>query len=177
MKKLLLLFVSSILLLSGCQGLSANAVTNPYEIKIGSKILSLYDDTKETFEDNGFEVLELLDDYFELENNNIVYRDYTENNEVCHISICDTGITTYKSISVGDDVKKLEQAFSKLHGEDDHGFPGEYIVFFNSKGEEVNSSKDWDENERGSSIHYLTDDDSKITRIYITDVKYFQMGI
>ena len=177
MKKLLLLFITSILLLSGCGTLSANAVANPYEIKVGSKILSLYDDTKETFEENGFEVFEVPDNYTKCENNNISYRSYTESNDVCNISICSSDIITYKGISVGDNVKKLEQCFTKLQGEDDHTFQGAYIVSFNAEAEEIDSIKNLDENEKGVVLWYDTDDNSTITRIYIYDIKNMKTGI
>ena len=113
MKKILLLFTSSILLLSGCGNQSASNISNPYEIKVDSEILSIYDDQTK-FEDNGFETfysgISLSDDndfagFISYKDNRILI----DNNAVSTITIYDENITTYQSISPGDDSSKIEE--------------------------------------------------------------------
>lgn len=196
MKKLLLLIILSALLLSGCGTESAsNVVANPYEIKVGDKTLSLYDSTKEDFEENGFEVYESTDDpiYITYDvdysdwNNYIAYRDWgSDVNEIACVYIFDDSVVTYKSISVGDNIDKLKKNFYKLFVDEDdiyksnvdaYGYLRYNATFFNSKGEEVFSLKELDENEKGTHISYYTDKNDIIVLICICDAKMAKVGI
>lgn len=195
MKKLLSLIISSALLLSGCGTESAsNAVDNPYEIKVGDQTLSLYDSSKEDFEENGFEVFESIDDPFYITNdvdysdwnNYIAYRDWgSDVNEIGCVYIFDDSVVTYKSISVGDDIDKLKKSFDKLyiqndddcHTSDVYGYLRYCATAFNSKGEEVSSFKELDENEKGTFIMYHIDKNNKIVNIIFHDAKMAKVGI
>lgn len=87
--------------------LFSKKVNKPYEIMVNSKILSMYDSTKEDFEENGFESYEYLGGTFD-ENNSITYSP-NNNNGVSGIRIYSDDIVTYKSISVGDNIEKLKK--------------------------------------------------------------------
>ncbi len=159
MKKHLLLFISSILLLSGCGNLSADSVVNPYELKSGSELLSLYGE-KETFGENGFEVFDYESDLIRTpEINGIV----AARNDISSINICDENVITYKSISVGDDISKVENAFEYEY----QNYDSSYLVLFNDKNEEVDiNSIDSQNNDITVTITYLFED-TKIKRIII----------
>lgn len=187
MKKFLLLFISSILFISGCSGLSASVPANPYEVKAGSKVLSLYDDAKETFEENRFEIYESTEDPFYITydvdytdwNNYILYRNREDINKIGCIYLFDNSVLTYKSISIGDDLNKLKKTFDKLYIQEDddcetsdvYGYLRFCAAFFNSKGEEVSSLNELDENEKGTYIIYLTDENDIIVNILLRDMK------
>lgn len=140
MKKILLLFISSILILSGCGNQST--VSKPYEIKADSGILSI-DDDKTKFEENGFKTfyrgISLSNDNdfagFVNCNDNCILLD---NDAVYMITVYSESIITYKSISPGDDSSKIEDTFENHHKfEHDDGHCS-YALFFDKNGKELN---------------------------------------
>lgn len=156
----------------------------------------MYDSSKEDFEENGFDVYGSSDDdpfYIAYDadysnwNNYVEYRDWgSDVNEIGCVYIFDDSVVTYNSISVGDDIDKLKKNFDKLFiGEDDiyksnvdaYGYLRYNATFFNSKGEEVLSLKELDENEKGTHISYYTDKDDVIVCICIYDMKMAKVGI
>ena len=129
MKKLLSLIILSALLLSGCGTAPASTSENkPYEIKVGSETLSIYDN-REKFEENEFEVFEdstsIAGIMAGCKNNHIV----VYNGELLGGPfIFSEDVITYKSISVGDDVSKIEDTFEyEVKSGDENSFT--YNVF------------------------------------------------
>lgn len=166
MKKILLLLVSSILILSGCG--SQNTFSNPYEIKADSEILSIYDDKTE-FEENGFKTfysgISLSDDndfagFISYNSNRILI----DNNAISIITVYDESIITYKSISPGDDSSKIEDTFEYNNRFEYDDAKCSYTIFFDKNGKEL---KDEDIKEaKAYSISYDVNN-SKIESITI----------
>lgn len=161
-KKKALIGVSAItvLVILGFIGsrLFSKKVENPYEIMVNGKILSMYDSSIEDFEANGFEVCEGILSSMSSENNNIeIYND-----EIWAITIHDDSVTTYKSISVGDDISKVVDVF-----EYESVYENVYSVYFNKVGKEIKPTKATKE---GCSVFYNFED-SKIKYIGISDNK------
>lgn len=154
MKKILLFFVLFIFILSGCG--KKNTVSNPYEIKTDSEILSIYDD-KTKFEENGFKTfysgISLSDDndfagFVSYSDNRILI----DNNVISIITVYDENIITYKSISPGDDSSKIEDTFEYNNRFEYDDAQCSYSIFFDKNGKEL---KDEDiEEEKAYSISY-----------------------
>lgn len=175
--------------------LFSKKVKNPYEIMVNGNVLSLYDNSKEDFEENGFDVYGSSDDdpfYIAYDadysnwNNYVEYRDWgSDVNEIGCVYIFDDSVVTYNSISVGDDIDKLKKNFDKLyiqndddcHTSDVYGYLRYCAIAFNSKGEEVLSLKELDENEKGTFIMYHIDKNNKIVNIIFHDAKMAKVGI
>lgn len=165
MKKRFLFLIALIFLLSGCSQNKSEeiSVNNPYEIAKGTSILSYYD-TEDNVSVEGFTILER-------EPSNIIgIRQQSNNCIIVHdgiircIYIVDEDIITYKWISVGDSIDKLDDTFSNISQSQDI-----YSVLFNNNTEEdpVNQNKE----DTWIWIIYYTDD-SKITSIQICDVLF-----
>lgn len=154
MKKILLLFISSILILSGCG--NQNTISNLYEIKTDSEILSIYDDQTK-FEEKDFKTfydgISLSDDNdfvgFVNYNDNCILVD---NNAISTMKIYDESIITYKSISPGDDSSKIEDTFENNQRSEYDDGQSKYTIFFDKNGKEL---KDEDiEEEKAYSLSY-----------------------
>lgn len=165
MKKHFLPFIALLFLLSGCSQSKSEeiSVNNPYEIAKGTTTLSYYD-TKDDINIEEFTILER-------EPSNIIgIRQQSNNCIIVHdgmircIYIVDEDIITYKGISVGDSIDKLDDTFSNISQSQDI-----YSVLFNDSTEEdpVNQNKE----DTWIWITYYTDEE-KITSIQIYDVKY-----
>lgn len=160
MKKYFLFLVVSLFLLSGC---SSNEPDNPYEIMKDTSTLSYYD-KKDDIDLEGFNVLEnTVKNIFDKDNNIIV----NDDGIIRCITIIDDTVKTFKSISVGDEIDKVEEAFD--YGHEDNG---SYYVLFNGNTEEDSTSQS--KEDTWLWIHYYIDytDDSKIEFIRIYDVRF-----
>lgn len=164
MKKRLLLLITSLFLMSGCsQNESDRNIDNPYEITKDASTLSYYD-KEDNISIEGFTILDRTPD------NVIGIRNQSNNCIIVHdktircIFIVDEDIITYKGISVGDSVDKINSVFSNVNQLQDT-----YSVLFNANTEEYptnqNKEDDW------IWITYYTDG-SRITSIQIYDVLY-----
>lgn len=166
MKKRFLLLITSLFLLSGCSQNESDriSVDNPYEIAKDTSILSYYD-TEDSIDIIGFNILENNIQNFQDKNNNIIVND---NGIIRCITIVDDTVKTFQSISVGDDIEKIENAF-----EHEYKFDNYYNVVFNNNEEEnlANQNKE----DTWICITYYTDG-SKITSIQIFDVLYGREG-
>lgn len=162
MKKRLFLIVISLFLLSGCSQSKSNEtrVNYPYEIVKDTSALSYYD-TEDDIHIDGFKVLENNLQNFQDKNNNIIVND---DGIIRCITITDAAVKTYRSISVGDSVGKIEDTFEYESESNNY-----YSVLFNDGTEEDPAGQDRDDN--WILINYLTDG-SHITAIRICDVKY-----
>ena len=145
MRKLLLLFITSILLLSGCGSQAANDAANPYELKVDSEVLSIYDDQTK-FEENDFktfyEGISLSEDddfvgFMTCESNCILIK----NNVVSAITVHDENTITYKSISPGDDNSKIEDAYEYDHKYVYDDGDLSYTIFFDENGKELKNEE------------------------------------
>lgn len=165
MKKRYLLLITSLFLISGCSQSKSNEinVNNPYEVAKGTSILSYYD-TEENINLDGFEILKN-------EPSNVIgicnqsdNRIIVNNGTIRSIYIVDENIITYKGISVGDSIDKIENTFEHEYKINDY-----YKVIFNNNIEEdpANPNKE----DAWIWIAYYTDG-SKITSILIYDVLY-----
>ena len=165
MKKRLFLLIASLFLLSGCSNSKSNEnnVNNPYEIAKGTYILSYYD-TEDSIDMEGFKILKN-------EPSNVIgilnqsdNRIIVNNGTIRCIYIVDENIITYKGISVGDSVDKIENTFEHEYKLNDY-----YSVLFNNDKEEDPANQN--QEDAWIWITYFTDG-SKITSIQIYDVLY-----
>ena len=156
MKKFFLFLITSLLLLSGC----SKNVNNPYELAKGTSTLSYYD-TEDSINIDGFNVVENNLQNYQDKNNNILVND---DGIIRCITITDTAVKTYKGISVGDSVDRIEDAFDYESKLNDY-----YTVLFNGNIEENLENRNLEDN--WIWINYLTDD-FQIIAIQIFDVKY-----
>lgn len=165
MKKIFLLYVSCLFLVSGCGSGQSASIDNPYEIKVGSETLSLYDDV-DKFAENGFEVFE---DRIFPEQNNETNCITVPHDEIYAIDIYENNVMTYKSISIGDDISKVTDTFSCVENlwSDDTV----YGVCFDTDNNELPLENEADD---GTFICYTTAD-SKIKRIFIMSLKNYKM--
>lgn len=159
MRKILLLFISFLLLLSGCGNQPANTITKPHQIKVNSEILSLYDNPAK-FEENYFEIFQ-YDDY--PSDHSPVDSIIINQHHIYSISIVDETIITYKSISVGDDIDKVKDSFvyGQTLGSES------YMVTFNNKNEEVDIDISNEKSYEGTYSILYEYYDGKIDRIFI----------
>ena len=162
MKKRFLLLIASLFLLSGCSQSKSNEinVNNPYEIAKGTSTLSYYD-LEENINIDGFNVVENNLQNFQDKNNNIIIND---DGVIRCITIVDDTVKTFQSISVGDSIDKIENAF-----EHEYKLNNYYNVVFNNNTEEDSANQN--KEDTWICITYYTDG-SKITSIYIYDVLY-----
>lgn len=162
MKKRLLLLITSLFLLSGCSQSKSNEinVNNPYEIAKDTSTLSYYD-LEENINIDGFNVVENNLQNFQDKNNNIIIND---DGVIRCITIVDDTVKTFQSISVGDSIDKIENAF-----EHEYKLNNYYNVVFNNNTEEDSANQN--KEDTWICITYYTDG-SKITSIYIYDVLY-----
>lgn len=158
MKKYFLILIA-LLFLSGC----SQSADNPYEVAKGTSILSYYD-TEDSVSIDGFTILDYKSsNTIKIREQNkdcIIVRD----GRIRCIYIVDEDIVTYKGISVGDNIDKLEDIFSNVYQ-----LENIYYVFFNN-----NTEEDPDNQNKEDSliwIAYFTDD-SQITAIQIYDDLY-----
>ena len=162
MKKCFLFFITSLFWLSGCSSNESNETTvnNPYEIAKGTSTLSYYD-TEDNINIDGFNVIENNLHNFQDKNNNIIVN---EGGTIRCITVVDDTVKTFKSISIGDEIDKIEETFNSEYKNGDN-----YMVLFNANIEEdpTNQNKE----DTWIWITYYTDG-SKITSIQIYDVKY-----
>lgn len=165
MKKIFGILITSLFLLSGCsQNASDKANVNyPYEITDGISTLSYYD-TEDAISIDDFTILEYsADNIIGIRNrsdNCIIVRDGV----IRSIFIVDEDIVTYKGISVGDSVDKIENAFSE-----EYQLQDSYSIIYNEDAEEVSIEQEKEEN--WIWIIYYTDG-TEITSIQIYDVKF-----
>lgn len=148
MKKLLLLSILLLFSLTGCAETKSQKTTisAPYEILFNNTNLSYYD-TENSISS-------------EIKNNIL----FDTNGIIRCISVTDKTIETYKGISVGDNINKIEDNFSYEYKSGDN-----YMVIFNNNVEENPTNKNKEDN--WIWINYITDD-HQITQIQIYDVKY-----
>lgn len=146
MKKLLLLISILLLSITGCQKTQQVTIDAPYEMIFNDKTLSYYDEKNN------------IPSEFD---NNIVF---DANGTIRCISITDKNVKTYKEISVGDNINKVEDNFSYEYKNGNN-----YMVIFNDSTEENPTNQDKEDS--WIWINYITDG-SKITQIQIYDVKY-----
>lgn len=162
MKKRFLLLVTLFLGISGCSSNESNTinVNNPYEIAKDTSMLSYYD-IEENINIDGFNVVENNFQNFQDKNNNIIVND---DGKIRCITIVDDTVKTFQSISIGDSIDKIENAF-----EHEYKLNNYYNVVFNNNTEEdlANQNKE----DTWICITYYTDG-SKITLIQIYDVLY-----
>jgi len=158
MKKCLLTFIAILFLLTGCSQVMVN---NPHEISINGKILS-YGDSEDNIDIKFFNIGDSATDVIPNKDENMI--DVNDDGNIRCISIVDNKITTYKNISVGDSINKIEESF-----EHEYNMNNNYMVIFNNEIEEdpmnQNKEEDW------LWINYITDG-KNITRIQIYDCKY-----
>lgn len=142
--------------------LFSKKLNNPYEIMVNGKILSIYDSTKEDFEENGFEIYDGILSGMGSENNSIeIYND-----EISAIMVHDDSVKTYNSISVGDDISKVVGSF-------EYEFEGDntYAVYFNKDGKEIKSTESTNE---GCAISYTYNvENLKVEFILIANLKVY----
>lgn len=160
MKKHILLLVTSLLLLTGCADKAS--VDKPYEIAKGTTILSYYD-TESEIDIDGFEVVQntaenTMDYLWHRDNDAILVN---EDGVIRSITVVDKDVKTFRAISVGDSVNKIEQTFNCVFK-----FGDIYYVFFND-GVEVDMD-DQTQKDILIKILYYTDG-SQITAIQIHD--------
>ncbi len=162
MKKHFLLLIALLFLLSGCSLSKSEkiSVNNPYEIAKGTITLSYYD-TEDNISIDGFNVVENNLQNFQDKNNNIIVND---NGIIRCITIVDDTVKTFKSISVGDSIDKIEDNY-----EYEYKTGSYYNVVFNGKIEDDLANKNKEDN--WICITYYTDNNI-ITSIQIFDVKY-----
>lgn len=158
MKKYVLYFLSIMFLLIGCSQ-KETSIKNPYEISIKNKFLSYYD-TKENIPEE-FNILNISIKNHQDINNNVLL---DSKNKIRLISITDKNINTYNQISVGDNIKKIQDTFSYEYRNGNN-----YMVIFNGNSEEDPTNQN--KNDNWIWINYITDG-SRITQIQIYDVKY-----
>lgn len=157
MKKIYITLSLLLLFLCGC---SSTQVNNPYEICVKNEIFSYYNNKEDIPE--FFNVLDISIKNHQDENNNVLVN---QDGKIRSISIVDKNITTYKQISVGDNISKVQNNFSNVYTVDDII----YTVTFDGNIEKDNKSTD--KKEDWIYINYITKD-SIITRIVIYDAKY-----
>lgn len=163
MKKTVFCFFVSLFLLSGCSQNESNeiVVNNPYEITKDTSTLSYYD-TENNINIDGFNVIENNLQNLQDKNNNIIVDD---NGTIRCIIIVNDTVKTFKSISVGDDINKIENTFNQISQLKDT-----YSVLFNDDNTEENPDNQ-NKEDNWIWITYYTDG-SKITSIQIYDVLY-----
>lgn len=162
MKKHFFFLITLLFVLSGCSKNDSKEIiiNNPYEIAKGETTLSYYD-TEDKVSIDGFNIIENTIQNFQDKNNNIIIND---DGEIRCITIVDNTVKTFKSISVGDSVNKIEESFDNEYQNGNN-----YMVIFNNDIEEDPANPD--KENTWVWITYFTDE-SKITSIQIYDVKY-----
>lgn len=162
MKKHFFFLITLLFVLSGCSKNESNEIiiNNPYEIAKGETTLSYYD-TEDQISIDGFNVIENTIQNFQDKNNNIIVND---DGKIRCITIVDNITKTFKSISVGDNVNKIEESFDNEYQNGNN-----YMILFNNDVEEDPTNPD--KEDTWVWIIYSTDE-SKITSIQIYDVKY-----
>jgi hypothetical protein len=163
MKKILPLFIAFSLYLTGCASqdkTNSTDINNPYEISVNGKILSYYD-TKDNIDTNIFEISDSMVGFANKSENMV---DIDDNGQIRCIVIANKSITTYKNISVGDSVNKINESFKY-----EYNWNNNYMVIFNNGVEEDPMNQDKENNWLG--INYITDGEH-ITHIQICDVKF-----
>lgn len=162
MKKHFFFLITLLFVLSGCSKNESNEIiiNNPYEIAKGETTLSYYD-TEDQISIDGFNVIENTIQNFQDKNNNIIVND---DGVIRCITIVDDTVKTFKSISVGDNVNKIEESFDNEYQNGNN-----YMILFNNDTEEDPTNPD--KEDTWVWIIYSTDE-SKITSIQIYDVKY-----
>ena len=166
MNKYLIALIVSLFLLSGC--VKTNTVNNPYEIQYRGQMLSYYD-TKDQINIENFNIIDSIKKY-DYNNNNIFIN---SQGIIRFISIKDRNVKTYKSISVGDNIEKLQKSFENFENIaviHDSGPYIDYRILFDEnnflKDQKIQNPKDnW------IYINYTTDG-TYITKIMISDVKF-----
>lgn len=162
MKKFLFLIVS-LFLLPGCAQ-NKKSVDKPFEIVKGTSKLSYYD-TEDNIDIDNFEILEPTAENIlgrkSYDSNCIIVKD----GKIRSIFIADKDIETYKQISVGDSVEKIEDAFQ-------YEFKAAAFcsVMFDGT-EEVENAGQNKEDDWIEITYYV--EDSEITSIEIADVKFY----
>lgn len=162
MKKHFFFLITLLFVLSGCSKNDSKEIiiNNPYEIAKGETILSYYD-TGDNIDIDGFNVIENTIQNFQDKNNNIIVND---DGVIRCITIVDDTVKTFKSISVGDNVNKIEESFDNEYQNGNN-----YMILFNNDTEEDPTNPD--KEDTWVWITYFTDE-SIITSIQIYDVKY-----
>lgn len=162
MKKHFFFLITLLFVLSGCSKNESKeiVINNPYEIAKGETILSYYD-TEDKVSIDGFNIIENTIQNFQDKNNNIIVND---DGKIRCITIVDNTTKTFKSISVGDNVNKIEESFDNEYKTGSY-----YNVVFNGNIEDDLTNQDKEDD--WICITYYTDDE-KITSIQIFDVKY-----
>ena len=162
MKKHFFFLITLLFVLSGCSKNESKeiVINNPYEIAKGETILSYYD-TEDKVSIDGFNIMENTIQNFQDKNNNIIVND---DGVIRCITVVDDTIKTFKSISVGDSIDKIEDSYEYEYKTDRY-----YNVVFNGNIEEDVTNQNKEDN--WIWITYYTNDE-KIISIQIYDVKY-----
>lgn len=134
-------------LLSGCSK-NVQSISLPCEIANNNSTIS-YNDNRDSKSFSEF--------------SNIIITDNEGN--IRSFNIDSSDIQTYKDISVGDDIKKIEDSFEYEYAIRDNT----YSVLFNDSTEENPTEENKDDSWLWINYTY---DNNKITNIYIYDVKY-----
>ncbi len=162
MKKHFLLLMALLFLISGCSQSRSEeiSVNNPYEIVKGASILSYYD-TEDNISIDGFNIVENNLQNFQDKNDNIIVND---DGIIRCITVVNKTVKTFKSISVGDNIDKIEDNY-----EYEYKTGSCYNVVFNGNIEGDLTNQDKEDN--WICITYYSDN-NKITSIQIFDIKY-----
>lgn len=167
MKKHILLLVTSLLLLTGCADKAS--VDKPYEIAKGTTILSYYD-TESEIDIDGFDIVQNTAEniakytWWNKDDDVIVVN---EDGIIRCIVVVAKDVKTFRSISVGDSVDKIEKSFNYVSK-----FNDVYNVVFND-----DTEVDMDDQVQKDTlirISYYTDG-SQITAIQIYDTLFGQL--
>lgn len=163
MKKVLSVLILIAFILSGCSNAknSSTKVENPYEINVKGEILSYYGD-KTDFENIGFEVLNSPLKSSQSNKNNIFAN---SEDMIRNIVIIDKNISTYKDITVGDSVDKIESSFIN-----EINLKTSYAVLFDGTNE-IDPKNDDIKKDNCIWINYTTNGKT-IEKIAIYDVLY-----
>lgn len=162
MKKHFLPFIALLFLLSGCSQSKSEevVVNNPYEIAKGATTLSYYD-TEDSISVDGFNIVENNLQNFQDKNDNIIVND---DGIIRCITVVSDTVKTFQSISVGDNIEKIEESFDNEYQNGNN-----YMVLFDNDIEE--DPTNIDKEDSWIWITYFIDD-NKVISIQIYDVKY-----
>lgn len=162
MKKHFLLLIILLFFLSGCSQDKSNeiSVDNPYEIAKGTSTLSYYD-IEDNINIDGFNIVENNVQNFQDKSDNIIVND---DGKIRCITIVSDTVKTFQSISVGDSIEKIKEAF-----DNEYQIENNYMVLFADNTEQ--DLADPNKEDTWIGITYYTDG-SKITSIQIFDVLY-----
>lgn len=139
-----------------------NNISTPDVISVNGHKISYYD--KFTIGDNLYNSIEVTDwiDSATKKSNSIGINSY---GTTLVINICDSRITTYKGIKVGDNITKVNEKFKFVHFYTNNKYCT--VSFKGSK--EINNTSDYVDNEKIFNICYYYNDNNIITQIMLEE--------